>query len=701
MANNKTKQAKEILLTLLQGSEPLPLEVVYSRCNCDYEALTGAICSLIEKEEIRIGRLKTNSGWLIGNKNVNMAAGGATWHTMRGQMRNNLPKILRELKKYVPLQESYLGDELEKKQFLEITELLSDGKPRSQFQIMAATGMDTVAPLVWRRLARLPDKRYTLPDSSGAKEYFFAYVREKPRRLPDLLRLFRKHKDIITMITAENNRDLLIRLPRSLITTSDSPVGKMEAERRRQLKFCLDTIDSLPYPFFIPEELGLKPKEFNTIADKYTVTVKFSGKEYRCLRREFPGDALVSQLKELSGRYFPTPDQTSAPVLLKKVSMGEREAANLLGVNEEVISHLIHTKYLDVLTIDGKKRFWRSDVEDLRRDSTRLRNLTLENEQLSIPEAAAVLGVTTTQLRRLVDEGKLNPVAPSKQVPGTAYLIKYSELMELQKNLPQLLKEWDTALKLKTGRPEVSGKRPFPTKKRPVRREELPQVEPGQVCLDRFQTEAVEALCAGLSVLLSAPTGNGKTLVAEILARNLMEAGRGIVYTSPLKALSNQKYRDFKELFGAEKVGLVTGDISINPDAPMLIMTTEIFRNWCLGEPEQLLKTAFVVFDEIHYLDDAERGTTWEESILFAPPHVKFLGLSATVPNITEIANWISSVRGEKVVVIEEKKRHVPLEIHWVLPNGGIVEEDEARQEIEELAEYLKALRNKKRWLKE
>ncbi|HOV80004.1 MAG TPA: DEAD/DEAH box helicase [Bacillota bacterium] len=227
--------------------------------------------------------------------------------------------------------------------------------------------------------------------------------------------------------------------------------------------------------------------------------------------------------------------------------------------------------------------------------------------------------------------------------------------------------------------------------------------EPGQtrLRLDRFQMEAVRALQKGHSVLVSAPTGNGKTLVAEMLAKELVSAGRGMVYTSPLKALSNQKYRDFKEIFGKETVGLVTGDISINPGSLLLIMTTEIFRNWCLSEPEQLSGVSHVVFDEIHYLDDTERGTTWEESILFAPLHIKILGLSATVPNVEEMAGWISSVRGEQVVVIQERERHVPLEISWILPSGRIVDEEEARVEIEELAEYLKTLRGKRHWTEE
>lgn len=163
-----------------------------------------------------------------------------------------------------------------------------------------------------------------------------------------------------------------------------------------------------------------------------------------------------------------------------------------------------------------------------------------------------------------------------------------------------------------------------------------------------------------------------------------MARGKAAVYTSPLKALSNQKFVDFRNVFGHDMVGLVTGDISINPYAPLLIMTTEIFRNRCFSEPKGLDDVACVVFDEIHYLDDPDRGTAWEESIIFAPPHVKFLGLSATVPNIQEIADWMAEVRGEPVEVVVERNRAVPLAINWLTSEGAILDEDEAREYIEE-----------------
>ena len=202
--------------------------------------------------------------------------------------------------------------------------------------------------------------------------------------------------------------------------------------------------------------------------------------------------------------------------------------------------------------------------------------------------------------------------------------------------------------------------------------------------LDKFQRVAISAVLNGDLVLVSAPTGTGKTLIAEKLAEQLLQNNLRMIYTSPLKALSNQKYRDFKEMFGADRVGLVTGDVSINGSALLIVMTTEIFRNKCFGEPEELEGVGYVVFDEIHYLDDVARGTAWEESIIFAPQHVKILGLSATVPNIAELAGWIASVRKRQVIVVEEKVRIVPLEISWLTAEGKAVDIEEAQKVIED-----------------
>lgn len=705
MANNKTKQTKDLLLHLLQENAVMPLEAVYVKCDCDYDALAGALSSLIEKEEIAIGRLKTKSGWLIGHNGSNTPAGGTTWHTGRGQMRHTLPRVLKELKKYTPARETQAASGPAQNQIDAVNAILADGQPRSRFEIIAATGNENLSPQVWQRFARLPDGRYTLPDSSGAREFFFEYVREKPRRLSNLLRLFQKHKSIRAMITDGDSQGRLIRLPRAMITTTDSPAGQTELERRRQLQLCQETLEAQPLPFFTTKDLyarGINPQVFQGIADQYAITVKFAAQEYLCLRREFPGEVITGQLREITGHHFTPPAHAYPPVFLKAISMGEKEAMNFLGIGEEILDHLIKARHIECFTLDGKNRIWRHAVQQLKAEQTLLREITREYEKLTIPQAAVLLGITTGQCRRLISEGKLGTNLHYGQSPENSCLFKRKELEEIQKRLPEILAGWPAMKKTGPDSLRQTGRKRFPTKKKTLRRKELKPLHASpRLQLDEFQIKAIEAFRAGHSVLVSAPTGNGKTLVAEILARDLMAAGRSLVYTSPLKALSNQKYRDFMETFGADAVGLVTGDISINADAPLLIMTTEIFRNWCLGEPEKLTNTFYVVFDEIHYLDDSERGTTWEESILFAPRHIKLLGLSATVPNIREIADWIGSVRGEAVTIIEEKTRFVPLEICWVTPNGQIVGENKARQEVADLSEYNKALRNRRKWAEE
>ncbi|MEM9518536.1 MAG: DEAD/DEAH box helicase [Actinomycetota bacterium] len=173
--------------------------------------------------------------------------------------------------------------------------------------------------------------------------------------------------------------------------------------------------------------------------------------------------------------------------------------------------------------------------------------------------------------------------------------------------------------------------------------------------LDRFQLEAIEHLDAGRSVLVAAPTGSGKTVVAEHAIDRALEARKRAFYTAPIKALSNQKYRDLAERIGSSRVGLLTGDNAINADADIVVMTTEVLRNM-LYEGRDLDDLAFVIMDEVHYLEDTFRGPVWEEVILHLPAHVKMVCLSATVSNTDELAGWLESIRGETGTVVERKR---------------------------------------------
>ena len=178
--------------------------------------------------------------------------------------------------------------------------------------------------------------------------------------------------------------------------------------------------------------------------------------------------------------------------------------------------------------------------------------------------------------------------------------------------------------------------------------------------LDRFQALAFDALDAGRSVVVAAPTGSGKTVVAEYaVARALGERGK-VFYTTPLKALSNQKYADFSRRLGAASVGLLTGDNSINGDAPVVVMTTEVLRNMVYAGSPALVGLRYVVLDEVHYLQDPYRGPVWEEVIIHLAPEVDLVCLSATVSNAEELADWVGTVRGSTAAVIEDR-RPVPL----------------------------------------
>ncbi len=173
--------------------------------------------------------------------------------------------------------------------------------------------------------------------------------------------------------------------------------------------------------------------------------------------------------------------------------------------------------------------------------------------------------------------------------------------------------------------------------------------------LDAFQIASLDALDAGRHVIVAAPTGSGKTVVAEYGVETALRDGRRAFYTAPIKALSNQKYRDLVAVHGDAQVGLLTGDNSINGEAPIVVMTTEVLRNMIYGGRD-LLDLAVVVLDEVHFLQDAYRGPVWEEVIIHLPRHVRLVCLSATVSNAQELADWIETVRGPTSAIVESRR---------------------------------------------
>ena len=181
--------------------------------------------------------------------------------------------------------------------------------------------------------------------------------------------------------------------------------------------------------------------------------------------------------------------------------------------------------------------------------------------------------------------------------------------------------------------------------------------------LDDFQVRACEALESGDGVLVAAPTGSGKTIVGEFAVHLALDQGRKCFYTTPIKALSNQKYSDLVRRYGPDSVGLLTGDNTVNGEAPIVVMTTEVLRNMLYAGSPTLLGLGFVVMDEVHYLADRMRGAVWEEVIIHLPESVAVVSLSATVSNAEEFGEWLSTVRGSTTTIVEER-RPVPLYQH-------------------------------------
>ena len=187
--------------------------------------------------------------------------------------------------------------------------------------------------------------------------------------------------------------------------------------------------------------------------------------------------------------------------------------------------------------------------------------------------------------------------------------------------------------------------------------------------LDDFQKEACECINNKKSVVVCAPTGAGKTVIAQHAIHSALKEGKKVFYTTPLKALSNQKFNDFCEKYGADKVGLLTGDTSHNRAGQIVVMTTEVFRNMLYGTnfgsiTDNLKDVGYVILDEVHYMNDEQRGTVWEESIIYCPTNVQIIALSATVANADKLTEWINTVHS-KTELINTNFRPVPLRFYY------------------------------------
>lgn len=577
-----------------------------------------------------------------------------------------------------------------------LREIFAEGRAISREELEQSLG-GPILPKVKFPVMRLISGLYAPADSPAAWEDTAKYVsRYGPLTLDDFVRKFRIHGSLVAKLRAGREAAPFVILDNGKITTEETAEGQEELARRKAGRGLREKLNAAykEHPFFNVDPLVETPEQ-RRIATKIieadgAFRVHINGVGLWTAPYPHSPKNIAIELKRLTGLHVEIAEGPDILPLtwIASHSMTLGEAADKLRLGEDDILNLCELEELSSFRLAGTTRVWKDEVKDIKYRPD-LHKVVKRATKLSTLEAADLLDTTPDRVRRLVREGYLNAAGEVELENGrVSLLVRRGDIQAIKERFAGIEHEWSLAARQQkreqTQQAPARKEKPPLGKKRPRRAVTPPPPIPGPVSLDPFQAQAVEAALAGRNVLVAAPTGTGKTVIAERLIEAVIAKGKAAVYTSPLKALSNQKFVDFKNVFGNDMVGLVTGDISINPYAPLLIMTTEIFRNRCFSEPEGLDDVACVVFDEIHYLDDPDRGTAWEESIIFAPPHVKFLGLSATVPNIQEIADWMGEVRGETVEVVVETNRAVPLSINWLGSDGTILDEEEAREYIEE-----------------
>jgi len=278
----------------------------------------------------------------------------------------------------------------------------------------------------------------------------------------------------------------------------------------------------------------------------------------------------------------------------------------------------------------------------------------------STPDLA--VSVKTVAIIEESSEGQV--IADESQLPSKKLKINVNEELNLAEMMPRIQVHKIETLERCTHEVAV----PPSVEYVPLKPSGLPPAKEYPFILDPFQKEALICLENNQSVLVSAHTSAGKTVVAEYAVAMSLRDKQRVIYTTPIKALSNQKYRELYEEF--KDVGLMTGDVTINPSASCLIMTTEILRSMLYRGSEVMREVAWVVFDEIHYMRDKERGVVWEETIILLPDNVHYVFLSATIPNATQFAEWISYLHKQPCHVVYTDFRPTPLQ-HYIFPAGG------------------------------